>query len=117
MGGRATPAQTHGDVFLNSTFSLEGNGTSGDGHCDLARAPSSLYPDAEFCLINCKLEGITPNGWNEDKATAGGLNTFVIGNSIAVNFVRLENRVDVSKRASYSLQLTMEQDAETIAKL
>lgn len=103
----------HGDVFVDSTFRLEGKGTSGDGHCDIARAPASSYPDAEFVIINSKLDGITSDGWNSNKATSGGLNV----RYWEYNSVNLSDGkpVDVSKRASYSRQLTMDKDAETIA--
>ena len=62
-GGRATRVRTMAMYFLDSTFRLEGQGTSGDGHCDIARAPASSFPDAEFVLINSKLDGITSDGW------------------------------------------------------
>jgi len=35
----------HGDVFVDSTFRLEGVGTSGDGHCTLARSPQRWLRD------------------------------------------------------------------------
>lgn len=106
-------SSSHGDVFLNSTFRLEGKGTSGDGRCDLARAPSTTYPDAEFVLIDCAMDGITSDGWNSNKAAAGGLNV----RYWEYNSVNLSDGkpVDVSKRASYSRQLSKDNDAETIA--
>jgi hypothetical protein len=112
-GWPRNPQTNHGDVFVNSTFSLEGKGTSGDGHCTLARSPTSgvSFPYAEFVLINCKLQGIAPEGWG----AAGPDYTNV--HFWEYNSVNLSDGkpVDVSKRVEYSRQLTMEQDAETIA--
>ena len=52
---------SHGNVFLDCTFeTLNGGSTA------LARAPVNGgrgYPNAEVVLINCKLAGITPEGW------------------------------------------------------
>jgi pectin methylesterase-like acyl-CoA thioesterase len=112
-GWPRNPQTNHGDVFVNSTFSLEGMGTSGDGHCALARSPTSgvSFPYAEFVLINCKLQGIIPEGWG----AAGPDYTNV--HFWEYNSVNLSDGmpVDVSKRVSYSRQLTMDKDAETIA--
>ena len=112
-GWPRNPSTNHGDVFLNSTFRLEGVGTSGDGHCTLARSPTSgvSFPYAEFVLISCKLDGIAPEGWG----AAGPDYTNV--HFWEYNSVNLSDGkpVDVSKRVSYSRQLTMDKDADTIA--
>jgi hypothetical protein len=122
-GWPRNPNTNHGDVFLNSTFSLDGVaappagtgalGTSGDGHCDLARSPASgaSFPYAEFVLISCKLADISPAGWGAAGPDYSNVHFW------EYNSVNLSDGtpVDVSKRVSYSRQLTMEQDAETIA--
>jgi MYXO-CTERM domain-containing protein len=122
-GWPRNPNTNHGDVFLNSTFSLDGVaappagtgalGTSGDGHCDLARSPSSgaSFPYAEFVLISCKLADISPAGWGEAGPDYSNVHFW------EYNSVNLSDgmAVDVSKRVSYSRQLTMAQDADTIA--
>ncbi|MET0391109.1 MAG: pectinesterase family protein [Polyangiales bacterium] len=112
-GWPRNPETNHGDVFVESTFRLEGEGTSGDGHCALARSPTSgvSFPYAEFVLINCKLQGITPEGWG-----AVGPDTTNV-HFWEYNSVNLTDGqpVDVSKRVAWSRQLTMDRDAETIA--
>jgi hypothetical protein len=112
-GWPRNPQTNHGDVFIDSTFTLEGKGTSGDGHCTLARSPTSgvSFPYAEFVLINCKLQGIAPEGWG-----AVGPDTTNV-HFWEYNSVNLSDGkpVDVSKRVPYSRQLTLEKDAETIA--
>jgi pectin methylesterase-like acyl-CoA thioesterase len=112
-GWPRNPDTNHGDVFLNSTFRLEGTGTSGDGHCTLARSPTSgvSFPYAEFVLISCKLQGIAPEGWGAAGPDYSNVHFW------EYNSVNLSDGkpVDVSKRVSYSRQLTMDKDADTIA--
>jgi MYXO-CTERM domain-containing protein len=112
-GWPRNPNTNHGDVFLNSTFSLEGAGTSGDGHCDLARSPTSgvSFPYAEFVLISCKLAGIAPEGWGAAGPDYSNVH-FWEYNSVNSSD---GTPVDVSQRVAYSRQLTMAQDADTIA--
>jgi pectinesterase len=110
-GWPRNPGTNHGDVFLNSTFKLEGKGTSGDGYCDLARAPSATYPDAEFVLLSSKLEGISPEGFGTT-STGGGNVRYWEYNSVNLSDGK---PVDVSGRSAWSRQLTMENDAQTIA--
>jgi hypothetical protein len=116
-GWPRNPQTNHGDVFVESTFSLEGQGTSGDGHCTLARSPASSatsgvnFPYAEFVLINCKLQGIAPEGWGAAGPDYSNVH-FWEYNSVSLSDGK---PIDVSQRVSYSRQLTMENDAETIA--
>lgn len=112
-GWPRNPQTNHGDVFLDSTFSLDGTGTSGDGHCELARSPTSGvdFPYAEFVLLNCKLAGIIPEGWGDVGSDASNVH-FWEYNSVNASD---GTPVDVSKRASWSRQLTMDKDADTIA--
>lgn len=112
-GWPRNPQTNHGDVFVESTFSLEGPGTAGDGHCTLARSPTSgvSFPYAEFVLINCRLQGIAPEGWGDAGPDYTNVH-FWEYNSVGASDGK---PVDVSKRVSYSRQLTMDKDAETIA--
>jgi hypothetical protein len=121
-GWPRNPSGNHGDVFLNSTFSLDGVaappagtgalGTSGDGHCDFARSPTSgvSFPYAEFVVLNSKLEGLSPAGWGAAGPDYTNVH-FWEYNSVNVSDGK---PVDVSKRVSYSKQLTMANDATTI---
>lgn len=100
--------QNHGNVFLNSTFY-----TVGDVATDIARAPTNNginYPYAEAVLINCTLEGVRPGGWGAVGPDTSNLHYWEY-NSVDTN----GQPVDVSQRAPYSRQLTMENDAQIIA--
>lgn len=113
-GWPRNPNTNHGDVFLDSTFRLEGPGTKGDGHCDLARSPTTggtNFPYAEFVVLNSKLQGIADEGWGAVGPDASNVHFW------EYNSVNLSDGkpVDVSKRAAHSRQLTMDKDAETIA--
>jgi len=100
---------THGNVFLNCTFSKEG-----DVETVIARAPSSQhysFPYVEAVLINCFLEGIRPEGWGR-----------VAENREHIRYWEYNSRnlsdgtpADVSRRAPYSRQLSMERDSGLIA--
>jgi pectin methylesterase-like acyl-CoA thioesterase len=108
MWTRNTSAN-HGNVFLQCKFQTLGNGVT-----EIARAPTNNgwnYPNAEVVLINCALAGISPVGWG----TVGGDTSNVHYweyNSTNISDAR---PVDVSRRHPASRQLTMEQDAQTIA--
>jgi pectinesterase len=79
----------------------------------LARLPNNHglnYPYAEAVLINCHLKGIPPIGWGpiDDDTTHMHLWEF---NSTGSD----GHAIDISQRHPVSKQLTMPQDAETIA--
>ncbi|MGA1982161.1 MAG: pectinesterase family protein [Acidobacteriaceae bacterium] len=80
----------------------------------LARLPNNHglnYPYAEAVLINCKLKGIPAAGWGpvDDDTTHTHLWEF--------NSTDLDGKpVDTSQRHPVSKQLTMAQDAKTIAE-
>ncbi len=104
----------HGLVFVNSTFSLVGSGTTGNGTADIARSPTNHgidYPYAEAVLLNCKLAGIRPEGWGAACPDASNVHFW------EYNSVNLSDGkpVDVSQRVSWSRQLTMERDSRIIA--
>lgn len=108
------PQTNHGLVFVNSTFRLVGEGTTGDGHADIARSPTNHgidYPYAEAVLINCKLAGIRPEGWGPACPDARNVHFW------EYNSVNLSDGspVDVSRRVSWSRQLTMAHDSQIIA--
>ncbi len=89
----------------------------------LSRIAPSTYPNSEFVLLDCALgDGIIPAGWLLNGSpidrgggpaaptTAPGLHFWEF------NSTNLSDGkpVDVSQRADYSRQLTMEKDADTI---
>ena len=101
--------ENHGNIFLNCTFS-----TIGDVETVIARAPSSPYysfPYVEAVLINCAMEGIRPEGWGQVGEQKKHIRYWEF------NSVNLEDGapVDVSRRAPYSRQLSMEEDSAIIA--
>jgi pectinesterase len=99
----------HGNVFLDCTFqTVEGRETV------IARSPTNHgknYPYCEAVLLNCALEGISPEGWGE----VGGDPTNV--HYWEYNSTNLSDGkpVDTSRRHPASRQLTLEEDAEIIA--
>ena len=99
----------HGNVFLNCTFRK-----LADGATELARAPINngrAYPNAEAVLINCALDGVSPEGWGAMGGDATNIHYWEYNSRNA----RDGKPVDVSRRKPESRQLTMEKDAQTIA--
>lgn len=130
----------HGNIFLNSTFTAiarplpwaqttaaGATGTTAPSASSaatpatparpvsavLARLPNNHglnYPYAEAVLINCHLKGIPPIGWGPIDDDTAHLHLWEF------NSTDLDGHpVDVSQRHAVSKQLTMPQDAETIA--
>jgi hypothetical protein len=118
----------HGNVFLNCTFitreralpwqaPASGNAQAGAARprvsAVLARLPNNHglnYPYAEAVLINCRLGGVPEEGWGPIEADPAHLHLW------EYNSTDLAGKpLDVSKRLAASKQLTMAQDAETIA--
>jgi len=88
--------------------------TEGDVETDFARAPTNHgidYPYAEAVILNCELKGVRARGWGDVGPQRENLHYWEF------NSVNLEDGqpVDVSQRASYSRQLTMETDSAIIA--
>jgi pectinesterase len=108
------PQTTHGSVLLNSRLYSAGDGYNGDFKDTIARcsddAGTQTWPYAEVVLINCALEGGKPEGWGSAAPDPKNVH-FWEYNSVDSN----GQPVDVSKRVSYSRQLTMETDSEIIA--
>lgn len=99
----------HGNIFVQCTFQ-----TGRGRETVIARSPTNHgqnYPYCEAVLIDCALEGISPEGWGP-----------VDGDTTHVHYWEYNSTnlsdgalVDVSRRHPASRQLTLEHDAETIA--
>jgi hypothetical protein len=78
-----------------------------------ARLPNNHglnYPYAEAVLINCHLKGIPPVGWGPVEADTTNLHLWEF------NSTDLDGHpIDTTQRHSASKQLTLPQDADTIA--
>lgn len=97
----------HGNVLLNCTLR-----TIGDVETTIARAPDSngsSYPFVEAILIDCKLEGIVPEGWGKVAPVTKDIRYWEF------NSTTLDGKpIDVSKRHPASKQLDGQKDAELI---
>lgn len=124
----------HGNVFLNCTFiarerratqpaprqqALTSTSQTSSSNrppmaAVLARLPNNHglnYPYAEAVLINCRLKGIPPIGWGPIDGDTSHLHFWEF------NSTDLDGRpIDVSQRDPASRQLSMPQDAHTIAE-
>jgi hypothetical protein len=108
----------HGNVFVNCTFITRERPTAqfrtpGAPQAVLARLPNNHglnYPYAEAVLINCRLKGIPPIGWGPVEDDTSHLHLWEF------NSADLDGHpIDVTQRHPVSKQLTLPQDAETIA--
>ena len=91
-------AGNHGDIFVECTFS-----TNGDRQADFGRTKTNHgtgYPDAEMVLIDCRTSNIRPEGWS----TIG----FPTARMLEYNTVDMATGkpVDVSQRHPYSRRIT-----------
>ena len=79
----------------------------------LARLPNNHglnYAYAEAVLINCRMKGIAAEGWGPIEADTGHLHFWEF------NSTDLDGRpIATTQRVAASKQLTLPQDAETIA--
>jgi len=119
----------HGNVFLNCTFiardrplpwtiptSSAASGAAQAGTrvaAVLARLPNNHglnYPYAEAVLINCRLNGVPPVGWGPIDADTSHIHFWEYNSTDLAG-----HAVDVTKRHPGSRQLTLPQDAQTIA--
>lgn len=100
--------KNHGNVMVNCTFR-----TLGNAQATIARAPDNkgiTYPYAEAVLINCKLQGIAPEGWGKVTEDSKNIHYWEFNSST------LDGKpIDVSKRHPVSRQLDAVKDAEIIA--
>ena len=98
----------HGNVLLNCTLR-----TIGDVETTIARAPNSngkTYPYVEAVLINCKLEGIRPEGWGKTADTTDDIRYWEFNSTNLVD----NKPADIRQRSAVSKQLTLEKDAALI---
>ncbi len=108
----------HGFVYDHCTFSTAPNATG----MYLSRIAPSTYPASEVVLLDCALgAGINPVGWLLNTAARGGVEADPATQAPNLHFWEFNSTnisdgkpADVSKRAAFSKQLTMEKDAETI---
>lgn len=95
----------HGDVFVDCTFIDDGAGTS------VFARTNSQYPNCEFVMIDCRVDGVSPKGWS-------GLDRFdpTYVHYWEYNTTNLKDGTpaDVSQRAAGSRQLTMPADSALI---
>jgi len=102
-------AANHGNVFVNSIFR-----TVGSTETVIARAPANhgkTYPYAEAVLINCALEGVSPEGWGPIGGDTTNVHYWEYGSTSLVD----GTPVDVSRRHPASRQLVEGEDAEILA--
>jgi pectinesterase len=111
----------HGNVFVNCTLiarerTANPNRTPQTRSLSMpvfARLPNNHglnYPYAEAVLIRCRLQGIAPSGWGPIEAETGHLHLWEFDST------DLDGQpADATQRHPASKQLTLPQDAETIA--
>lgn len=100
-------ADSHGDVFVECSFS-----TFNDRPVDFGRCPAqkhTSYPYAEQVMIDCKARNVIPSGWS---AICEKSCTFLEYNTRDLDTDEL---LPVDKRHPFSRQLDPRRDAETIA--
>jgi pectinesterase len=100
----------HGNVFLNCTFRM----MIGSGQTTIARTNDNRgkgYPYAEAVLLNCRVDGILPEGWSIEGRGTSHIHYW------EYNSVNLSDGkpADVSRRHPLSRQLTQEEDRAIIA--
>lgn len=111
------PEANHGNVFVDCTFATPATPSRLGRRSDpvIARLPNNHginYPYAEAVLINCRLQGIPPQGWGP---IAGDTSHLRFWEFHSVNLA--DGRpVDVSRRHPASRQLALPGDAGTIAR-
>lgn len=124
-----TPAGQHGNVFVDCTFIASdaplppgASAPVANPAAVFARLPRNTsatraadnFPHAEMVLIDSRLKGIAPEGWGPIEEAPGF-------DSSQVRFLEFNSRdlagrpVDVTKRHPVSRQLTLPQNAETVA--
>ena len=110
----------HGFIYDHCTF----DGAPGVANITLARIAPATYPNSEVVLLDCALgPQLSASAWRLDTAARGGapVEPSVATGAENLHFWEFHSTnlndgtpADVSKRAAFSKQLTLEQDAETI---
>jgi pectin methylesterase-like acyl-CoA thioesterase len=101
---------SHGFVFVNCKFQ-----TRGKQDTIIARSPTNggkNYPYSEAVLIHCALAGIAPAGWGEIGGDTSNVHYWEYGSTNLSD----GKPIDAGRRHPASRQLTLEKDAEIIAK-
>ncbi len=99
----------HGNVFLHCTFR-----NTGPAGAVIARAPTNRgknYPYCEAVLLNCALEGVSPEGWGPVGGDTSNVHYWEYNSTNISDGMP----VDVTHRRTYSRQLNKEEDAAIIA--
>lgn len=108
----------HGNVFVDCVFKAvpprraRAAGAPARTAPVLARLPINhglSYPYAEAVLINCRLEGVAPEGWGPVEGDTSHLRLLEFNSRDAEG-----KPVDVTQRNAASRQLTMARDAQEI---
>lgn len=97
---------SHGDVFVECTFSTTNGRPVDFGRCPAQKHTS--YPDAEQVLIDCKARNVIPSGWS---AICAETCTFLEFNTRDMDTDEL---LPVDGRHPYSRQLDAVKDKELI---
>ncbi|HVW22844.1 MAG TPA: pectinesterase family protein [Opitutaceae bacterium] len=111
------PASNHGNVFVECTFRPPSTPRRLGRNSDpvLARLPNNHginYPYAEAVLIDCKLQGIPPQGWGPIDDDTSHLHLWEYHSTNLAD----GRPADVSRRHPVSKQLTLPHDAQLIAR-
>lgn len=99
--------ENHGNVLVNCTLR-----TIGDVETTIARAPNSngkTYPYVEAVLINCKLEGIRPEGWGKVADVTDDIRYWEFGSTNLSDGlpVSISDRHPVSRQLNWSADSTL----------
>ncbi|MCR4824775.1 MAG: carbohydrate esterase [Bacteroidales bacterium] len=97
----------HGDVFVECHF--EGLADRPADYGRTNRNGASIYPDAEFVVINCTTRHFNPQGWSAIGEKSATMLEFQTRDADSGELV------DVSKRHKFSRQLDAKKDAALIA--
>jgi len=95
----------HGNIFVDCTFK-----TLGNGETEIARSPTNHgknYPYCEAVLLNCKLSGISPEGWGTIGGDPSNVHYWEFN---SLNLID-GKPINASKRNPHSSQLPMKSDS------
>ncbi len=98
----------HGNVFVDCIFRMQG-----EQETVIARTTDNNrggYPYCEAVLLNCKLQGVRPEGWGVKGNATSNIHYWEFNSTNLLDGMP----IDASQRHPISRQLTMEKDAEII---